>query len=192
MPISPSGPLSMPLENLRAMLAHCAQWRSWIGISSVTEAKTRIYLVDIPPAPNGGNYTVDDLERMRPLARIDLWEPPMGYGQQPWKATAVADRAFMLSGKLVLDLVADVPEEDFDNANDAKLRFMNSAGAVMLELMGLSCAGDYLDSDEIEAGIEGMTLRQLELYQGPTRTDETQAQTQGDCFRAQIMVQWGV
>ena len=41
MPVTPTGPVSLPLENLRVLLANCASWQSWVGAANATDAYVR-------------------------------------------------------------------------------------------------------------------------------------------------------
>src|SRR4051812_39751424 len=71
MPISPTGPVSLPLENLRILLAGCPGFRTWVGAANATEARTRILLVEMTAPADPQGYTAAELAAMRPFAVID-------------------------------------------------------------------------------------------------------------------------
>lgn len=192
MPVVGTGELSIPLENLRALLAHSAAFRTWVGAADAAAAKDRIHLVDLPPPEDGREFTLEELRGLRPLAQIDLWTPERGWGEQPWMTQRVADCTYADGGKLTLDLVQDILEEDAANFADCKLRFMNEVGAVLRDIKQMANQTDHLDAGEIAAGIGGIGIHRIEVFQGPARADEAQVQTQGDHWRVQLLVHWGL
>jgi hypothetical protein len=123
---------------------------------------------------------------------VDVFMPERGWGDQPWMTRRIADCAYADSGKLMWDLVADVQDEDAKNFADCKLRFMNDVGAIIAGVKQRANQADYLTAAEIAAGVGGFSIHGIELFQGPRRADETEVATQGDHWRAQFIVHWGL
>lgn len=182
MPVEPSGPISLRLQQLKELLADCPAWQAWVGrAGNELVAGQHVYLIDTPPSEVAGGYTLAQLRTMRPFARVDEFELEDKPGGQAWVADRVALGAFSFSGKLILDFFDDVPEEDAGDPVAAKLRFMNNVGTVLLELL------------ERGGGDEGpLSIHRVEKYQPFVRSDETEWETMGDYFRVQYLVHYGV
>lgn len=180
MAIIPTGPLSVPLQLLRELVAASPSWRVWVGAADAASALERVHLVGPPPPELGGEYDVEELRDLRPMAVVDLWTPPDQFGGEPWLAERNATFAYLHGGKLTLDFVADVPAELAADFAQAKLWYLNKIGAVLAEMRDLAGTGDYL------------SLRRLSLYAGPVRTDTEKVATQGDFWRSQFLWEWGI
>ncbi len=192
MPVTPTGPLSLPMESLRVLLANVEAFQTWTGEDDATGAKTRIHLVDLPAAESDdGGYSIEELQALRPGAVIDLWSPERGFGDEPWAATRFAESAYIDVSKLTIDLGANIPEEDARNAADAKLQFLNDTGAVIAGLLDLAGQTAYLTEEDIAAGIGGLVIRKVEIYQ-LGRSDETKTPAWGDHYRLQLLVHVGI
>lgn len=180
MPVTPEGPLSLSLVNLQILVAACPSFQTWTGSADAAEALTRVHLVDIP-APDAGRseYTVEQLQAMRPLARVNLFETPNGVGGQAWQSDRVAESAYSFSCRLVLDFLDNVGEDMVNDTPGAKLSFMNNVGAVIMDMLGLSGTNGYLVIDRIE------------IFQSIARSDQTLAAAQGDFYRTQLLLQCG-
>ncbi len=176
--LTPTGLLTLPLANLRTLLAASAAWQSWTGAGSPAAAAERIYLIGLFPLAR--SFTLAELQAMRPFAVVDLWTPPGGYGGEPWKSDRVAESAYQDAGKLTLDLVDEVAPEDANDIATAKLRFLNDCGSVLSDMQNLSGTDAYL------------TVHRFELFQGPVRCDPDVVAVQGDFYRAQFIVHWGI
>jgi hypothetical protein len=137
--------------------------------------------VDVSPAFTNGGYTLAELKELRPYARVNEFELEDKPGGQGWIADRIALGAFTHSGKLVLDFLGDVPEEDAGDPAAATLRFMNHVGAVLLDLQALGGGDGYF-----------LSIHRIEKYQPFVRSDETEAETLGDYFRVQYLVHYGV
>jgi len=182
MPVSPTGPISLPLSHLRLLVADCTAFRTWVGAANQAAALAKIHLCELPaPAAPGSGYTTTELQTLRPCAIVDLWTPIRGYGEQPqaWQMRGEGG-PFLESGKLTLDFLDDVDVTDAAVLSDAKFRFLNNVGAVVDQMLDLSGSDGYLNANRIE------------VYQGPGRADERMQETYGDHWRVQLLVQWGV
>ena len=180
MPVTPSGPISLRLEDLRTLLANCPAWRTWTGDATAELAKRHVHLVDIPPAPSAAGYSAADLAELRPFARVDEYEEAdrlVG----GFVLERVSLGAFMPSGKLVLTFEDEVPQEDANDPAAAKLRFMNNVGAVLKDLVDLGDGeGDYLSVHKVEK------LGRI------ARATEEDVETMGDYLQAQYVIHHGI
>lgn len=178
MPVTPTGSLSLPLGALRTMLSNCAAFRTWVGAANPTEALESIFLVGLPGPENGEAYTPSELEELRPCAVIDFFDPG-GRGLRAFTLNSLAQSDFEESGMLALDLMDDINPGDAASFEDAKIRFMNNAGAVLAELMDLSGTGGNLHLHMIELGL------------GPRRTSIEGQATRGDAWLVRLAITWG-
>jgi hypothetical protein len=183
MPVSPTGPISLPLSHLRVLLADCAAFRSWVGAADQAAALARIHLCELPPpAAAGPGYTDDELVALRPCAVIDLWTSPRGFGDEPqsWRRLGSPAGPFAEAGKLALNLIDNVAAGDADSLVDAKFAFLNDVGATISDLLDLAGTDGYLN------------VTSVEIYQGPGRADGKMLDTYGDHWLVQLLVHWGL
>lgn len=180
MPIEPTGPLSLPLANLRTLVAACPAFQSWVGAADPGAAEERIHLVDFEP-PAGRNYTVEELDTLRPYAVVDEFAfPDDRPGGDAWVSVRHGSGAFVDAGKLLLRFCGNVPPEDEANPAEARLAFMNAVGAVVREIQGLGGGDtDYLSVHRIA---------RWEPYQ---RASFGEAEAQGDFYLCSFVVTWG-
>lgn len=183
MPVTPTGPISLPLENLKALLANCAAFRSWVGAADVAAARERIHLCGLPaPAAVGGAYGLDELESLRPFAVIDEFAfEDNRPGGDAWVSQRVALGAFVESGRLLVRFEDDVPAEDARDIAAAKLALMNRIGALVTEMRDLG-GGDS----------EYLSIHRITRHHPFERADESQAGTQGDYWQVSYRVDWGI
>lgn len=183
MPVAASGPVSLPLENLKVLLANCAAFRAWVGAADVTAARARIWLVDVPPpAAAGRSYTAAELSAKRPLAIIDEFEFEDGRpGGDAWGSQRVALGGFVESGRLLLRFEADVPTADVNDPASAKLSIMNQVGAVVSDMRNLG-TGDN----------EYLSIHRITRHHPYARSDQAEAPTQKDHFSVSYRIDWGV
>jgi hypothetical protein len=180
MPVDPTGPLSLPLANLRTMVADCAAFQDWVEAANATEALDSIFLVGLPAPLNGHEYTRAELEGLRPCCVIDFFDPS-GRGMRQITQNSLAIATFAESGMLALDFLDDVAPADAQGGfEDAKLRFMNNAGGVLEHLQELSGQGGY------------MHLHQVEIALGPRRTSIEGQATRGDAWLLRLAITWGL
>ena len=103
MPITPSGVLSLKLDQLRTLVAACPSWRQWSKTDDADHARAKIHLVDLPPAEGRQGYTAEDLGALRPLVRIDEFEMDDRPGGGGFILERTAHGMFVPSGKLFLE-----------------------------------------------------------------------------------------
>ena len=181
MAIEPTGPVSLPLENLRLLVAACPAFQAWAGDATAEAAKAHVHLVDLPPAEDAGGYTRAELAELMPLAVVDEFaldgDRP---GGDAWSSDRNGLGAFVDSGKLLLRFEAAVPEEDANDPAAAKLKFYNAVGAVLQDMKGLGGGdADYL------------SIHRIVRYHPATRTPVESENAQGDVFRVSYVVFWG-
>jgi hypothetical protein len=187
MPVTASGPISLPLEYGRILVANCAAFRSWGGASSVAKAMERIHLVDVPPPEGGGSYSIDELEALRPYVTIDQFAlPGSRQGGDGWMSVRRGQGAFVDGGKLLLRFFDNVPPEDQHNAAEARLLFMNRLGGVLQE-MKLKGGGDGVDAD----GNPLLSVHGMSIWEPFRRAFEDEVPTMGDFYACGVAVTWG-
>ena len=198
MPVVPTGPISLPLANLQALLAHCDAWRDWVGgaegRADVDAAGERIFLIEPTKPGTGGVYSAEELEELRPFIVVDWFDQSIarraGSSYSPMR---VALGTFRFGGMLSMSIEDNLPEEDAANPTDALIQFMNRLGALTLEMGGLGAgAVDYLTEDEVTAGLGGLLIREFSTPLGVVeRVEADRANTQGDHLRSLVVVEVG-
>ena len=131
MSVTPTGPLSKPLNRLRTLLSESATWQTWTGSADATEALEHIYLVEADPD-----------EVTRPFAVV-------GFGDS-YNARAEAGGAgqvYVDGGELFL-MFEDEPDSEH-SAADAELTFLNNVGNSLSEMLEISGTDAYLTIEEI-------------------------------------------
>jgi len=164
--VSATGPLSLPLENLRTLLANSATFKTWVGAADVTAAKDRIYLAGVA----GTAYT-------RPYAVV------MQAGAGGLERVAEADGAakrFIASGRLLLALEDDVPSDYQSSYADAELDFTNTIGAIISEMEALAGTSGFL------------AVKHIAIHSGPARSDADEKSSTGDYYQIVLEVEWGI
>lgn len=160
-------------DHLRTMLANAAAVRTWMGAGSVALALARIYHEALPPpSDNKADYTPAELTTYRPFIILSTDE------QDGYRKTAQAMGLFGAAGRLRIELEQDVPELVAGNPAEVAIRFKNSIGAIIDELVGMVATAGYLSFDQV-----ALTL-------GPFRATEDETTTQGDWQAAVLEVEW--
>lgn len=182
MPIEASGPVSLPLENLRVLLSNCEAFREWTGDDTAEAAREHVHLVDLPRPADRGGYTPEELAELRPFAVIDEFALDDGRpGADAWATERDALGGFVDSGKLLLRFEAEILAEDADDPADSKLLFYNRVGAVLQD-MKLLGGGDT----------EYLSIHRMVRYHPAKRMSFERAATQGDVYEVTYVVWWGV
>ena len=181
MPVTPSGPVSLPLEHLAVLLSNCAAFRAWTGDSTPALARLHVHLVDLPPAENPAGYTKAELTELRPLALVDEFVLDGGRpGADAWESEREALGGWVDRGKLLLKLEALVPEEDANDPAAAKLKFMNDVGAILTDVKSLGGGDtDYL------------SIHRIVRYHPISRTRIEAVDAQGDAMSVSYVIWWG-
>lgn len=162
----------MAQTNLEELLADCATFRTWVGASGAdaqTQARNRIHGVALPPPERGGEYSVAELRRGRPLAMIWM-APDDGYERTPLGE----------SGAFIIRLEQDVREAVANDPNAIITEFQEVYGAIVEEMNTLSRSGGYLLCRSI-----------MPVDQVHRARDETHP-AQGDTVQVDLRVEWGL
>lgn len=184
---TPTGIFSLPVANMRALVAACHSWQQWTGTNSAAEAANRVYLFDIPaPARgDGAEYDEQELGAKRPFCRVAYFELVASPGGNAWQYDRVAEQTYAEEGKLLVDFVADYPQQYADSPADAIVWFCNKVGAVLKDMLTLA-------GKDASDGTTHLSVHRHTLYQGPWRNDITRNPTQGDTLRVQFIVDYGI
>lgn len=150
MPVTPTGPLSEPLEYLRASLAASATFQTLVGAANATEALDAIYYHAPPPPADGSEYTPEYLSAFRPCAVVSY--PESGIGESSHVATG-SGFGFTRSGRVIVQLWGNATlDEDgkYDPSTDA-LTWGNAVGGIISDIEAVAGVAGYL-------AIETMTV----------------------------------
>jgi hypothetical protein len=179
---APVGPLATPKDLLRTSLANCTAFREWDGADyTVDEAKSRIYFDALPPA-SGAEYTVAELDDLRPYAIVSLDENGIEYEYE------AAPNSYKMRGRLVVCLERKFPDVSGEtNPNEAADRqFENMVGPLIRTgnpsspgLLDLSGTAGYL------------FVRRVALH-GPYRVEAKDVRQLGDYQRCFLFIEWGM
>jgi hypothetical protein len=143
-----TGPLSIPMNALRVLIANTSEFQTWTGTGDADAAAGRIYLAG-----------VDADDATRPFAVIS-------HGAR-WEARRYAGGArnwFLTTGSLRVLFEAAIDAGDVDDHEDAESAFLGDVGGIMSAALDLSGSDDYLSLDTVE------------LEFGPARSDEDEAE----------------
>lgn len=168
-----TGSLSLSKENLRITLADCATFRTWVGATTAAQALNRIHHEGLPPRTSGEEYTIEELNALRPYALLST----ESFGSRHEAASTSFD--YRDSGTIRCRLVQEVPQEIADDHGEIGRRFDNVVGGIMDDLAALSGQGGYL-------AIEGM-----DMPEPWTRTEDNRQATDGDFVQVDLLFEWG-
>jgi len=145
--VSATGIVSLPLENLRTLVANSDDFQTWVSAASAAAAKAHIYAVVTDPP----------LASKRPFACVRHCAP----SEFSIDAATGAD-----SGAIELWFEATIAAGNRDDAADAEFAFTNVVGAIISDIITLSHQGGYMLIREIEC-IDGPA---------PNSKDETESE----------------
>jgi len=161
--VTPTGMLSLPIENLRILLAASTTFQTLVNAGDAAAAKPYVYVDSI------------DESVSRPFALVS---------DQAWNLSLVgqgAVNAFDEGGVLLLEIQAGVGDayEDDGAGNNPGFEFRNTIGAIVEEMLDLAASGTYLDVSGVRFEVP------------PTRVlPETEAADE-DFFAVRLQLQWG-
>lgn len=152
-----AGALSLPMENLRTLLANSAHFQSWVGVADAESAKAHIYIAAIDGA---------DVVTSRPFAMIT--NVP---GQANFDSNAVAGGGrmhFFDTGSLYLWFESAIATADQSSHQDAHFVFLNNAGEFVDDMKTLAGSGSYMavtDFKVVNGPVRAAKEEQTEYYQ---------------------------
>jgi len=161
---SPIGPMSLPLENLRDLVAESARFQTLVGVGSAVDAKNHIYLVGVDGSAISGN---------RPFCIISTGAP--------WdRDRQDSDVTFLPTGSLLMAFDIDVASSLQSTFEDAAFAFMNEIGTIIVEM-------------EAKAGVNGaFAVRRFSQVAGPERSERHLFNSEGDFYTVTFEVFWGI
>ena len=163
MPVAPANLLSLPLTYLRAQLADCPAFQSWVGAANAAAALASIHYVSTTPATDTPPHAVLGFGR-----RVAFDRGGVGSFSQ-----------FRQDGELALDFYGAVSSlEDADEADEA-LTFCNAVGEILCELLQRSAGAGFLDFVGLETGPPMRTTEKEERTAGAFQLLECQIRYQG-------------
>ena len=167
MAVAATGPISLPLANLRALIAASSSFQTWVGAASAAEALASIYQVGV----DKGDYT-------RPFALVRHTNP----GALTHESLAGGARNhFAPAGEGSLEVVFEdeVASGNEDSHVDAEFAFTNNVGAVLADMETTGATGAYL------------VMHRWTVAFGPARAHPDEKQSEGDYYQIVIRVDWG-
>ncbi len=174
----PAGSLMLAQGNLRALLSNSATLQTWTSTANPTAALARIYHDGLPkPGSNAPRHTLAELQALRPYAII--WtDTEKGYGRTQ-DGYGAGPHLGAESGRLMIELVQDVPLAIADDIAEADLQWKNTIGQILDDLVTLIATGTYL------------LVNSLSIDEGPYRYEAAKQSEMGDAQGVEIGVGWG-
>lgn len=180
MPTPPTGPISQAQEVTRLTLAASATFQALTGAADANAALERIYHDNFPTAAaacDGGDYTADELNDIRPCARV--WTSMENGFRMQRTAAGSSGFEFNDSGVVMVELWRNVPPAIENNDTEVDMTFKNLLGAIYEELGVLAGQGGYL------------AFQSLVMDEGPFRTHEDERPTKGYGQGVIFSLAWG-
>jgi len=143
---TPSGPISLPLDHMRTLLANLAAMQDWLDVGSAAEALNSIYLVAVDDPVDAPIAT--------PYAVVVQGERGCWSGRR-----TAGGAAARFAGSGVIDVLFQADVAASLSYADAELTFTNSVGAILSEIDGVAGSNEYLN-------VTGMRV-----IWGPSRED---------------------
>lgn len=184
---APEGCISRAEERLRNMLAACGPLQTWLGVSSGSAAKDKIYLVELPPPIHDdeeadGNFSLSELVSRRPFVMV--WTP----SDQPFQIDIVASPGFpSQSGVLRVRLEENVPDQLSTNYAEAYRRFLNAVGQIIQSNEGHNPG---LVELLVQQRPEHLFFRSISVVDH-MRTTSDDVPTLGDAHKCELEIRWG-
>lgn len=184
MPITTAaGPISAIEELLADSLAACTAFRELCAVTTSAAARQRIHFDSLPPPPDGADqYTVKQLEDLRPYAIIYTEVDAALHFRRDARPNQV--RA---GGMLVVQIETNIDARDLAPEDPAEYmrKAKNTLGRIAITedvdnpgLLDLSGGAGYVD------------IRQLTVS-GPYRSKEEERSEQGDYLFGWLDIVWG-
>jgi len=125
------GILSVPMEELRTLLAATSEFQTWVGAANETEAKASIHL--------GGSYSVG--ARSVVITIAELVAKRYAMGTRDW---------FRWSGALQARFEAAIAAEDQDDHAAAENTFLAGLDTILRAALGLSGSDDHISLESFD------------------------------------------
>ena len=180
MSVTPSGSISLPLENLAVLLAACPAFQAWVNAPNAQRARNSIYLVARPAG-----------SAVRPFALIHQTG-----AARSWAATRIADGAagmYTKAGALGIFFEAGVsPEYQPDEREaDAELEFTNAVGAIIDGLLDLAGTAGYIAIRDVRKAVGPVRASSIEENTiDAAQPDSMQEQSNGCYYQIAFEITW--
>lgn len=174
--LAATGPLSLPREHARTLLANLATWQTITNADDATEAKDNIYIDEVQLDKT--RELEPQLTKLRPFALV--FHPPEG-ALSASKISTGTFAGFRRSGIVHIAIEIAVAEQDIDT-REASTEFSNKLGALISELL-----------DKVHTTADGndyLMVQDVDIVEGPFRSAEEEIQTLGDYYWAIIQLEW--
>ena len=160
--VTASGVLSLPLENMRTILAASANFQTWVGAASAAAAKASIYIA-----------AAGSVSDNRPFAGV-WYQVPLDWNSSTYGG---GDRTHLYaSGTLLLWFEASVATANQASSEYAEYAFLNDVSAFISDISLLSGSDGYLNITAITG------------TRGPSRAVVQEAE---DYYLAEFAVEFG-
>lgn len=144
MPVTPTGPLSLPLYRLREMLAASTAFQTLTGTANASAARARVHYMHTPAPTNGREFSAAEYTASWPMVVIDA------NGTKRSAIAASPPDTYADGGEIWAMFEAVVAAGA--TPADVDLDFLNKVGAVVLDLEAGSSVGENLSIRETETG----------------------------------------
>lgn len=160
MTVTPTGILSLPLDNARTLIANSATWQNWVGAADADAAKEHIHIAG-PPPPSGEYFSDAEMNNLWPLCVLAL--PPDGQGFAVRREGDGTDLVMPQRGMVMAMFEDGVDGENENSPGDAEFAFLNEIGGVLGDMLDLAGTGDGTN--------QYLWLRGASINRGPMRED---------------------
>jgi len=167
MAVTATGPVALPLENLRTLLANSSNFQTWVSAADADAAKAHIYRVAVD-APYAAK---------RPFACVRHFNPAENEHES---VSGGAGNTFVERGALELYFEAAVASGHQASHADAELQFLNDVGSFLSDMDALSGTDGYLN------------MTGWSFLAGPQRASEDESQSEGDYMQCLLRIEWSI
>ena len=162
MAVTASGPLSLPLENVRTLLKNVSAFQAWVGAADAAAAASSIHLVAAEP-------TIP-----RPFALVFFC------AEDTWGRERIFEGShgyYEPAGSVRLLFADDVAVANQDSFADSGLQFLNDVGGIISGMEDLAGSGGYIN------------LTAIRKVDGPKRAGKEESE---DYYFIEFALDWGV
>lgn len=137
MPVTPTGSISLPLDNLKTLISEMTTWQTWVGVAAgteveqIAEAAESIYLISLE-TPTVSN---------RPFIVL--------MPSENWNRQKISHYTYNLGGTIRMLVEANANEE-LTTDSDIVLDFCNETGALIDQMLSNIGESGYLNIENIQ------------------------------------------
>lgn len=171
----PTTGMARALYNLRTALAASSAFQGFAGVSDedvpATAADARIHSYDLPKPTTGDEYTLAELQALRPCVVIGNVIEDGGY-----ETRYAATDTFNDQGRQEADFYWSVPDDLADDPQALTEAITEHIGGIIDDLAAQAESGFHINSIRTE---------------GPYRSDGDTVETEGDYMLVRLHIGWG-